>query len=52
LRERSRPRGCRDEDFGGWWFVAERAFREIKDELARARARLRLSDPERVCKSH
>ena len=22
---RSRPRGCRDEDFGGWWFVAERA---------------------------
>lgn len=33
-------------------FAAERALREIEDELARARARLRLSDPERARVSH
>jgi hypothetical protein len=33
-------------------FAAERALREIEDELALARARLRLSDPERARASH
>jgi hypothetical protein len=33
-------------------FAAERALREIEDELALTRARLRLSDPERARASH